>query len=330
MSMIIVTGGAGLIGSALIWGLNQRGRSDIVAVDDLDHIEKERNLKPLKYAKLVGIKEFREELTRGLTPSVATDGASAILHMGAISSTFEKSWERLQELNVSYTQDVISWAVNNGVRGVYASSAATYGDGTQGYSDGPALFDSLKPLNLYGKSKLLVDIWARDEGYLEKVVGLRYFNVFGPNEYHKGEMRSVVAKKFEELQERGAVELFKSNDSKYKDGEQQRDFIYIKDAVEATLFFLDKPNLSGVYNIGTGEAETWNMMARALFAAMRKSVNIIYVPLPEALARQYQNFTQADIGKLIAAGYDRPFRHVTEAVTDYVRNYLTHGRHLGE
>lgn len=324
MSMIIVTGGAGLIGSALIWGLNQRGQRDVLVVDDVDHPEKERNLKPLKYERLVGIQAFRKEIQAGNV------SAEAILHMGAISSTFEKSWERLQELNISYTQAVVQWAVKNNIRCVYASSAATYGDGSCGYCDDHALFGSLKPLNLYGKSKLMVDIWTRDAGYLKSVAGLRYFNVFGPNEYHKGEMRSVVAKKFEELQQRGVVELFKSNDPQYQDGEQQRDFAYIKDAMEATLFFLDKPELGGVYNIGTGVAETWNTVTTAIFAAVNRPTNIKYIPLPEALAHQYQNFTQADITKLRAAGYDKAFTDVGVAVTDYIQNYLTHGRHLGE
>lgn len=322
--MIIVTGGAGLIGSALIWGLNERGRRDIVVVDHVDHPEKERNLQPLTYERLVGIQEFHEQLTAG------TIAAEAVLHMGAISSTFEKSWKRLQELNVTYTQDVIQWAVKNNVRCVYASSAATYGDGAQSYSDDHVLFDTLQPLNLYGKSKLVVDVWARDNGYLEKVVGLRYFNVFGPNEYHKGEMRSVVAKKFDELQQRGYIDLFKSNDSKFNDGEQRRDFVYVKDAVEATLFFLDQPAAVGVYNIGTGTAETWNTVAAAMFAAVGQAVNVRYVPLPEALAQQYQNFTQADISKLRAAGYDKVFMPAGAAIQEYVWQYLTRGRHLGE
>ncbi len=317
MSMIIVTGGAGLIGSALVWALNKRGRTDLLVVDDVDHLEKKRNLQPLKYEKQVGIKEFREELLGGRVK------AEAILHMGAISSTFEKNWERLQDLNVSYTQAVIQWAVKNTIRCVYASSAATYGDGVNGYSDDHALFDKLQPLNLYGKSKLAVDMWARDNGYLEDAVGLRYFNVFGPNEYHKGEMRSVVTKKFDELQQHGFIELFKSNDPQYEDGQQPRDFVYVKDAVEATLFFLDKPKLGGVYNIGTGKAETWNTVARAMFTAVGKPADIRYISLPAALAPQYQNFTQADITKLTAAGYSRPFMPVAAAVTDYIQHYLT-------
>lgn len=324
MSMIVVTGGAGLIGSALIWGLNQRGRSDILVVDDVDHPEKKKNLKPLKYERLLGIKEFWNELKAGNIL------AEAIFHMGAISSTFEKSWERLEEFNVRYTQDIVQWAVTNNVRCVYASSAATYGDGSKGYSDDHVLFDVLQPLNLYGKSKLVVDRWARNEGHLEKVVGLRYFNVFGPNEYHKGEMRSVVTKKFEERQQRGVIELFQSTDSQIGDGEQRRDFMYVKDVAEATLFFLDKPKLGGVYNIGTGTAETWNTVAKAMFAAMNMPQNIKYIPMPARLARQYQNFTQADISKLTAAGYTRPFMPVAEAVTDYIQHYLTQRRHLGE
>lgn len=330
MSMIVVTGGAGLIGSALIWGLNQRGRSDILVVDDIDHPEKAANLKPLKFEKLLGIHEFADKLTK-------LKASEAIFHMGAISLTFEKSWERLLEVNVGYTQDILRWAAQHGVRCVYASSAATYGNGSSGYSDMHGLFDKLQPLNLYGKSKLVVDIWARDEGYLEKAVGLRYFNVFGPNEYHKEMMRSVVTKKFDEMRQRRVIELFKSNDPQYADGEQQRDFVYVKDAAEATLFFLDKPNLGGVYNIGTGTAETWNTVAKAMFQAVHAPEDIRYIPLPETLAGQYQNFTEADISKLRAAGYDRQFMPVREAVTEYVQQYLTKKvedghdhRHLGE
>lgn len=329
--MIVVTGGAGLIGSALIWGLNQRGQRDIMVVDDLDHPEKERNLQPLHFAQLVGIQAWRREIKTGRA------AADAVLHMGAISSTFEKNWTRLQEFNVTYTQDVLQWAINNGVGCVYASSAATYGDGRHGYSDDHALFEKLQPLNWYGKSKLLVDIWARDNGYLEQVVGLRYFNVFGPNEYHKGDMRSVVAKKFDEWRSTGRIALFKSNHPNYKDGEQRRDFVYIKDAVAATLFFLDHPSLTGVYNIGSGRAETWNVMAQAMGAVLGRSSVIEYIAMPTALADQYQNFTQADISKLRAAGYDKVFTPVNAAVTEYMQQYLTKKaedghdhRHLGE
>lgn len=339
MGKIIITGGAGFIGSALLWGLNQRGISNVLLVDDPvkspggdhgaghDDSDKMDNIAHLQYEELVGIKEFREKLLAGDYNSA---GVEAILHMGACSSTTEKNWEYLLDNNVDYSKDIIRWCFDRGVRCVYASSGATYGSGEAGYSDDHSLFDDLKPLNLYGKSKLMVDIWARDGGYLDKIVGLRYFNVFGPNEYHKGHMRSVVAKKFEEVSEKGYIELFKSYNEDYRNGEQKRDFIYIKDAVAATLHFLDNKDLAGVYNIGTGKAETWNAVAKAMFKALGKKPNIKYIDMPDDLRDQYQYFTQADITKLRKSGFKQPFTSLEKSVRDYVVNYLKDGRHLGE
>lgn len=329
--MIVITGGAGFIGSALLWGLNQRGVSDILIVDEIDHDQKEKNIGALQYEEFVGIRDFRERLLAG---DFDRAGVEAILHMGAISSTTETDWEKLQDLNVEYSKDIIRWCFDRGVRCIYASSGATYGGGEAGYSDDHALFDDLRPLNLYGKSKLLVDMWARDGGYFDAtaggVVGLRYFNVFGPNEYHKGHMRSVIAKKFEEVSQQGTIELFKSYREEYKDGEQKRDFIYIKDAVAVTLHFLDNKDLTGVYNVGTGKAETWNAVARAMFKALGREADIRYVDMPDDLRDQYQYFTQADITKLRKSGFQLPFTLLEKAVRDYVVNYLREGLHLGE
>ncbi len=331
--MIIVTGGAGFIGSGLIWGLNKRGEEDILVVDSVDHKEKEHNLAALKYEERMDGKEFREELLAG---GLDNKGVSAVLHMGAISSTTEQSWGKLENVNVAFSQEIIRWCADKGVRCVYASSGATYGDGGGGYGDDHELFDDLKPLNLYGQSKLMVDIWARDGGYLQEVVGLRYFNVFGPNEYHKGHMRSVVVKKFEQLEREGVIELFKSNDPRYADGEQKRDFLYVKDAVAATLHFLDRPDEAGVFNIGTGEARTWNDVAAAMLEALGKDpaaslrANVRYVDIPSELAEQYQNYTQADITKLRVAGFSQKMISLEEAVKDYVQNYLLNHLHLGE
>lgn len=325
--MIVITGGAGFIGSALLWALNERGRSDIMIVDELDHQEKENNIGPLQYEELVGIDEFQDKLRAG---DYDDRGIEALLHLGAISATTEKSWEKLEQRNVGYSQDIIRWCADRGVRCIYASSGQTYGFGEQGYSDDHQLFNLLKTITSYGKSKLLVDIWARDAGYLDKVVGLRYFNVFGPNENHKKDMRSVVAKQYEMIKANGYVELFKSDKKDYADGEQQRDFIYIKDAVAATLFFLDNPQANGVYNIGTGQASTWNQLAQAMFAGLKLKPDIRYVDMPAELKGKYQYFTQADITKLRAAGFKQEFTLLADAVEDYIVNYLETNKHLGE
>ena len=335
--MIVVTGGAGFIGSALVWGLNQRGRSDVLVVDDVDHEEKEHNLAELEYEELVGIKEFRAKLLAGDYPVKPADaghgagdsGVEAVLHMGACSATTETDWDYLEDNNVEYSKDIIRWCFDGDVRCVYASSAATYGDGAEGYSDDPELFDALKPLNLYGKSKLLVDIWARDGKYFEGgIAGVRYFNVFGPNEWHKEGMRSVIAKKFEQIKADGFIELFASNDPEYKDGEQKRDFVYIKDVVDATLWLMENKETAGVFNVGAGAARTWNAVANAMFSAMGKKPDIRYIELPDQLKNQYQNFTQADITKLREAGYQRAFTSLEDAAVDYITNYLTPHLHL--
>lgn len=325
--MIIITGGAGFIGSALLWGLNDRGETNVLIVDDIDHEEKEHNIAGLKYEELIGIKEFREKLLAG---GYDRAGVTAVLHMGAISSTTETNWDLLLDNNVEYSEDIVRWCQSNSVRCVYASSGATYGDGSQGYSDNHDLFDELKPLNLYGKSKLLVDIWARDGGFLESVAGVRYFNVFGPNEYHKEGMASVPFKKFAQMREKGYIELFQSNNPEYKDGEQKRDFVYIKDVVDVTLWLLDHPEAKGVFNMGTAKARSWNDVAKAMFAAVGKKPKIKYVPMPGNLANQYQNFTQADISKLRAAGYKKPMTDLEDAIEDYIGNYLQAGKHLGD
>ncbi len=326
--MIIVTGGAGFIGSALVWALNERGRTDITIVDDVDHDEKEHNIGHLRHDQLVGITEFRQQLLAG---EFDTQEVEAIIHLGACSATTETNWEYLLDNNVEYTKDIIRWCQEHNAKCIYASSAATYGNGEQGYDDNHALFDSLTPLNLYGKSKLLVDIWARDGRYLDQAVGLRYFNVFGPNEWHKGGMRSVMAKKYADIAAGKKMTLFKSYEKKYGDGEQKRDFVYVKDAVRATLFFLDNPTLGGVYNVGTGVARTWLDVARAMFAASHMEENIEFVDMPGNLKNQYQYFTQANIQKLEAAGFDTGENHSLEsAITEYVQDHLAPHRHLGE
>jgi ADP-L-glycero-D-manno-heptose 6-epimerase len=335
--MIIVTGAAGFIGSALVWALNRQGEKNLLLVDDVDHPEKEHNIGHLQYERLVGIKDFRQQLLAGpanasplLGSGASSEEIEAIFHLGACSDTTEDDWDYLLDNNVEYTKDIIRWCADTGVRCIYASSAATYGDGQQGFRDDHALFDQLEPLNLYGKSKLMVDIWARDGGYLDRAVGLRYFNVYGPNEQHKEHMQSVIAKKFPQVHEKGYIELFKSEHQDFQDGEQDRDFLYVKDAVAMTLFFLEKPNLGGVYNIGTGKAQTWNDVAAAMFSALNKKPDIRYVGLPANLKDQYQYHTQADMRKLKAAGWKKKGTSLTDAISDYVQSYLLPHKHLGE
>lgn len=325
--MIIVTGGAGFIGSALVWALNERGKTDILIVDELDHEEKEHNIGHLQYEELVGIKGFREKLLAGEYDGSDIEG---VLHMGAQSATTETNWDYLLDNNVEYSQDIIRWCYDKDIRCIYASSGATYGDGSKGYSDDHDYFEELEPLNLYGKSKLDVDIWARDGGYLERVVGLRFFNVFGPNEWHKEDMRSVICKKYPEIAAGESMKLFKSDNPDYEDGGQMRDFVYIKDVLEATLYVYDSPEIAGVFNVGTGKARSWNDVAQAMFTALDKDENIEYINMPDTLKSKYQYFTEADTSKLEAVGYSKGFRSLEESISDYLQNHLMPHHHLGE
>ena len=325
--MIIVTGGAGFIGSALIAELNNRGQKDIIVVDGVDHDRKQRNLDSLEYSSILGIAEFREMLKVGKFDNA---GVTGVLHMGACSATTENNWDYLQDNNVDYSKELISWCMDNDVRCVYASSAATYGDGESGFSDAHDAFEDFEPLNKYGKSKLLVDIWARDQGFLARCAGVRYFNVFGPNEWHKGEMRSVINKKFADVKDGKPFTLFKSDHPDYADGAQERDFIYVADAVTATLWLLDNSHANGVFNVGTGTARNWNDVARAMSAALELSENIAYIDMPENLKGRYQYHTEADISKLRDNGYEEAFLSLEDSIADYVRNYLVPDHHLNQ
>jgi ADP-L-glycero-D-manno-heptose 6-epimerase len=323
--MIIVTGGTGFVGSAVVWGLNGRGEENILVVDRIDHDEKEHNMEALKYEQIINGDEFREKLRAGFYDD---KGVEAIIHLGAITSTTADDKAEITDINEEWSKEIIRWCVDRDVRCVYISSAATYGDGENGYSDDHELFDKLKPLNMYGQSKLNVDIWASDGGYLDKVAGLRFFNVFGPNEYHKEEMRSVLAKKFDEVKKEGVIKLFKSYNPDYTNGGQMRDFVYVKDVVDATLFFMDEKEANGIFNIGTGKARTWNDLAKAMFEAMGLEVNIEYIEMPNNLKNQYQYYTQADINKLRAAGFKKEMMSLEDSVKDYVQNYLEKDLHL--
>lgn len=311
--MIVLTGGAGFIGSCILAKINSLGRKDIIVVDHVEGDLKKENLKNKKFIEYYDKKDFIKIVIGGkLNPKVDT-----VIHMGACSSTILQDAQYFEENNFQYTLTLAQWCLPRGVRFIYASSAATYGDGSQGYGDDDASTRQLRPLNLYGQSKQKFDRWVLDNGAADRVVGLKFFNVFGPNEYHKGEMRSVIAKAYNGVVKESKMGLFKSYKKDYADGEQKRDFIYVKDAVDVVMFFYQHPRIQGIYNLGTGQARTWNDVARALFHAAGKKPNIEYIKMPEYLRAQYQYFTQAEMKKLRNAGYQRPFTELKEAVWDY-------------
>ena len=327
---ILVTGGAGLIGSALIHALNLRGREDILVTDVLGRDAKWRNLSPLRFADYQQADAFldRLECDPGSLDSIRT-----VYHLGACSATTETDAGYLMENNFGYTKALAQWALPRGVRFVYASSAATYGDGTRGMDDGTDHLETLRPLNAYGYSKHLFDLHARRNGWLQGedgIAGIKYFNVYGPNEAHKGEMRSLVAKAYEQILETGKVRLFRSHRSDYQDGEQVRDFVYVKDAVAMTIHIAENPTANGLFNIGTGTPRTWIDLATALFRALDREPVIEFIDMPEHIRNQYQYHTCADVSRLKATGWNAPATPLEEAVTDYVRNYLVPGKHLGE
>jgi len=324
---ILVTGGAGFIGSAIVWALNARGVYDIVVCDILRSDEKWRNLVPLRYAHYVEGSELRSRLAGS---PAAFGKFSAVFHLGACSSTTEANATYLVDNNTAFTRELAGWALARGTRFVYASSAATYGDGSQGMDDKDPRIERLRPLNLYGYSKHLFDLDARSRGWLGKIAGLKYFNVFGPNEEYKGEMRSVVSKAHEQIRRSGRLSLFRSHNPAYPDGGQMRDFLYVKDAVEMTLFFAEKGSrANGLFNLGSGEANTWLTLAGDIFGALGRPPNVDFIDMPETLREKYQYYTKADISKLRAAGYDRPVTPLGDAVCDYVTSYLAPGRTLG-
>ena len=264
--MIIVTGGAGFIGSALIAALNKRGITDILVVDEHGK-DKCKNLVNLSFADYAEKNDFLKTVAE---KRIGTN-IESVFHIGACSDTTETNAEYLRKNNYEYSKILTQWATGADIRFIYASSAATYGDGSKGFSDNEEKIEQLQPLNLYGHSKQLFDLWAYRNGLLKKIVGLKYFNIFGPNEYHKGNMRSFVVKAFEQINATSKVRLFKSYKPEFKDGQQMRDFLYVKDAVDMTLFFYDNPKINGLFNIGAGKARTWNDLVKAVFAAMGKN-----------------------------------------------------------
>ncbi len=324
---ILVTGAAGFIGSAVVNALNERGFEKIIVTDVLCHDEKWRNLAPLRFEDYLQA----DDLLRVIEFDPNCFGTiDYIYHLGACSATTETDGAYLIANNYHYTKTLAEWALDQGARFVYASSAATYGDGARGMDDTDADLAKLRPLNLYGYSKQLFDLHAQRRGYLDAIVGIKYFNVFGPNEYHKGDMRSLVCKAHQQIMETGKIRLFRSHRPEFRDGEQMRDFVYVKDAVAMTLHLAETKRAGGLYNVGSGTARTWLDLARALFAALDREPQIEFIDMPDSIRDQYQYYTCAGIEKLRATGYTADTTRLEDAVRDYVTGYLQTGSRLGD
>lgn len=325
--MFIVTGGAGLIGSAAVWYWNSRGIDDIWVVDHLGTSDKWKNLRALRYSNYLEKEDFLAQLRAGAFDHMPVEG---IIHMGACSSTTERDATYLVHNNFEYTTAVAEFALKRGIRMIYASSCATYGDGSLGYRDDENGIEALRPLNMYGYSKQMFDLYAKRRGWLETLIGCKFSNVYGPNEYHKGEMRSVVLRAYEQITATGVMKLFRSYRKEYADGEQKRDFLYVKDAVAMLWFLFHHPDAHGLYNIGSGRAETWNALVRAAFAALGKAEKIEYIDMPEHLRDRYQYYTCAEMDKLRKLGWTREATPLADAVRDYLVNYRSRELHLGD
>lgn len=314
----IVTGGAGLIGGAVVAALNEAGEDDILIVDHLGTSEKWKNLRGLQYTDYLEKDIFRRLLYEG---KFNDTGIKAVFHLGACSSTTERDASYLADNNFNVTKELAAFSVSNQAHFLYASSAATYGAGEHGYVDDEEKMHELRPLNMYGYSKLMFDLWAKRTGILRSITGMKFTNVFGPNEKHKGPMRSMVLRSFEQITSRGYVELFRSDRPEYADGEQKRDFIYVKDVAQMILALMEH-NAKGIYNIGSGRAESWNALATAVFKALGKTPDIRYIDMPDTLKGKYQYFTKADMTKFNALNTGRGAHSLEETVADYVRNHL--------
>ena len=312
--MIILTGGAGFIGSCFLWKLNQLGINDILVVDDFDSSLKWKNLVGKKFIDYIQKDDFLNILESG-----KLTGIKKIIHLGACSSTILSDSAFYLKNNYEYSKRLALWAFDHKAKFIYASSAATYGDGASGYDDADEVMHNLRPLNIYGYSKHLFDLWLLQNGLIKKTVGLKFFNVFGPNEYHKEEMMSVVCKRFSEIKSGKPMRLFKSYRSDYKDGEQKRDFIYVKDAIEVIYYFYENSEKWGIYNLGTGYARSWNDLAKAIFVAIGSKPLIEYIEMPQEIRGQYQYYTQAKMDKLRACGCKYEFASLEDSIKDYAK-----------
>ncbi len=323
--VIVITGAAGFIGSCIVRYLNDKGYTNLLLVDDIQETDKWKNLQNKQFVDFISKHQLRDWLID------RESEISAIIHLGACSDTMELDGDYLMENNYRYSVELADFALDHGIRFIYASSAATYGDGTLGFSDNHDSLEQFKALNLYGFSKHLFDLWAKQQGVLDQVVGLKYFNVFGPNENHKGRMSSMVYKMLPTIEQKGSIQLYRSSEpTRFADGEQCRDFIYVKDVARMTCGFLDQ-KIGGIFNIGSGHTTSWNHLAGALFKALDKPVQIQYVDMSEGLRNQYQNYTCADMYKFRQAfGFlpQQPICEYTiqEAVSDYLQNYLLRDR----
>jgi len=320
--MIVLTGGAGFIGSCFLWKLNKEGIGDVIIVDNINDTGKWNNLSGKRYIDYIQKDKFLRLLENSGLPI-----PSHIIHMGACSSTLVTDSAYLLNNNYEYSKKLALWAFSHKVPLLYASSAATYGDGQFGYDDSNENTLRLKPLNMYGQSKQLFDLWLLNNDHEGKVTGLKFFNVFGPNEYHKGEMRSIICKNFPEIKKGNPMYLFRSYRRDYKDGEQKRDFVYVKDAVEVMYYFFNNPDKTGIFNLGSGLARSWNDLARALFFALGESPKIEYIDMPETIKGKYQYFTEAKIYKLRNAGCRHLFQPLETSVADYA-GYLKENTNL--
>lgn len=317
--MIIITGGGGFIGSAVLWRLNQLGYTDIIVVDNLAETQKWRNLVKRTYVDYLHRDKFIDLVKKRALPWQI----EAIIHLGACSSTTENNADFLMENNFHYSRDLCQFALENGIRFINASSAATYGAGENGFSNDLELISKLRPLNMYGYSKQLFDLWLLRENLLDQIISLKFFNVYGPNEYHKGNMRSVVAKVFDEINQTGQATLFASTLQGLSNGEQKRDFVYVKDCANLICWLLnDGKKINGICNVGTGHARTFKDLASAVFKTLNKPIDINYIAMPDTLSKNYQNFTCADMKWLEKTNYPDKFADIESGIKDYVCNYL--------
>ncbi len=321
--MIVVTGAAGFIGSSLIGALNSKGYKEVVAVDDFSHPEKNKNLE----SKYIKARVERNAFFGWLDE--AGDQVQFVFHIGARTDTAEFDRNILNELNVEYSKKVFIKCAENAIPLIYASSAATYGDGAMGFSDHPNLIQKFKPLNPYGMSKWEFDQWVIHQKQFPPFwAGFKFFNVYGANEYHKGRMASVVFHAFNQIKKTGMVKLFKSHKSDWRDGEQERDFVYIKDVHKVLLHFMENRKNSGLYNLGSGATGTFLELAKSVFMALKLRENITFIDIPEDIRETYQYYTCADLSRLRAAGYNEPFTRLSDGIKDYVEEYLEKGKYL--